>query len=876
MRRVNPQVSQITQKQKDARTYAITGAVMGTHRHLAAGTSASFPSVRHLRDLCNLWIERKDVNTRPQKCLRCRLGVLGTALAVLVALAEVKTTLFGSGPFFERAVFYSTAYPDYPRTQYARGDLGILQSTYWRMYLFIAYRYLAGKGFTPREQQALEVLWDPKVKYDWMNVVAAGNEQHELEGWQKARSKVRGSGPGPNIEVYRGGFWDRGHYIGYLNCPGDAFRNAAETLNKRVEQFGADSPAIRDWVKAQDQVFANCNGPATLPAMQEYWLSPDQQAAQAAAAAAGPSIPAPAPMDSPPLLRADRAYQIAAANFYAGNLEAALRGFQAIAADSASPWHGLAAYLAARTLVRQGTLEPGPGEVNKTALEQAQTELKAMLSNTGLLALHAAATRLLDLVRLKLDPEQRLGELAVLLSEGGSAENLTQSVEDYTALLDKYLSGPTDAWPRRGPAFKDVPAFLRQNPLTDWISTLQSGDEDALHHAIEEWKKERSLPWLVTVISKIQAGDPDEGQVLAAARLVEPSSPAYLTVAYHTARLAIASRKEEQVREMLDRLLIERTWKEDPSALNLFLAQRLKLARSLDEFLKFAPRTVGSYGWSDEGNEFYQINPESDPRLKGLARERVLFDTDSTKVLNEGMPLSLLQQAATSKLLSPYLHRQLALAVWVRAFLLGNEQIARDLVPVVEAAAPELKESLEAYRTAKDAESRRFAAVYTILKFPGLRPYVNSGTGRLERLDAVNSLRDDWWCKLVPGIDFDFPNYEKINAELVPNIPKSAQTQGPSFAHFLTGEQKEQARDDLKRLAAIGPGTDYLGGRILAWAKNHPDDPRLPEALHRVVSMPHLGCSDAETGSNSQAAFEFLHQRYPNNPWTKKTKYWYH
>ena len=191
-------------------------------------------------------------------------------------------------------------------------------------------------------------------------------------------------------------------------------------------------------------------------------------------------------------------------------------------------------------------------------------------------------------------------------------------------------------------------------------------------------------------------------------------------------------------------------------------------------------------------------------------------------------------------------------------------------------AAPGLKASLEAYRTAKDAESRRFAAVDTILKFPGLRPYVNSGLGRLERLDGVNSLRDNWWCKLVPGIDFDFSNYEKINAELVPNIPKSAQRQGPSFAPFLTGEQKEQVRDELKRLTSIGPGTDYLGERILAWAKNHPDDLRLPEALHRVVNMPHLGCSGTETGNNSRAAFEFLHQRYPQNPWTKKTKYWYH
>jgi len=99
-------------------------------------------------------------------------------------------------------------------------------------------------------------------------------------------------------------------------------------------------------------------------------------------------------------------------------------------------------------------------------------------------------------------------------------------------------------------------------------------------------------------------------------------------------------------------------------------------------------------------------------------------------------------------------------------------------------------------------------------------------------------------------MDFDLPNYEKINARFIRNKSESDETQGLSFAPFLTPEQKEQASDELKRLASIGPGTDYLGGRVIAWAKNHPDDPRLPEALHRVVNMPHLGCSDTETGNN--------------------------
>ena len=51
--------------------------------------------------------------------------------------------------------------------------------------------------------------------------------------------------------------------------------------------------------------------------------------------------------------------------------------------------------------------------------------------------MHPAATRLLNLVRLKLYPEKRLHELAGLLLQKSSGGNLTQNVLDYSGLLDK-------------------------------------------------------------------------------------------------------------------------------------------------------------------------------------------------------------------------------------------------------------------------------------------------------------------------------------------------------------------------------------------------------------------------------------------------------
>jgi hypothetical protein len=58
--------------------------------------------------------------------------------------------VYGCGPFVERAIFTYTVHPDLPLTGYAQGQLGILQPTYARSYLYVAYRYLIGIGVSSR------------------------------------------------------------------------------------------------------------------------------------------------------------------------------------------------------------------------------------------------------------------------------------------------------------------------------------------------------------------------------------------------------------------------------------------------------------------------------------------------------------------------------------------------------------------------------------------------------------------------------------------------------------------------------------------------------------------------------------------------------
>lgn len=100
----------------------------------------------------------------------------------------------------------------------------------------------------------------------------------------------------------------------FLNCGSDAFRAAAETLHSRIKSWGQTSPALAAWVHRQDLVSKNCRDTVSA------------------------TIPSSAPAQFPVLLQQDRAYQIAAANFYAHRFEEVRRGFDDISREATSPW----------------------------------------------------------------------------------------------------------------------------------------------------------------------------------------------------------------------------------------------------------------------------------------------------------------------------------------------------------------------------------------------------------------------------------------------------------------------------------------------------------------------------------------------------------
>ncbi|HEX3743666.1 MAG TPA: hypothetical protein VHW09_07045 [Bryobacteraceae bacterium] len=641
-------------------------------------------------------------------------------LLIVLLMLAVPLELPGCGPFLPEAAFHLNVDPEAP-ADFANGKLGILQPTYERLYQVIAYRYLIGVGLNPDEQQAISP--GPHEA-----VLTAGPS----DPWLAARNQVPGVKPVHDIDAYRE-INKPNFYGSYLNCNDDAFRTAAITLARF-----RGKPGEMDWIAAQDTVFADCSHDA--------------------------AIPPPARL---PELRADRAYQIASAKFYSEQYDAARQDFQTIASDTSSPWRIIAPYLAARCLIRSGKWDAAVGELQHIA------------ANPALARWHASAVGLLNYIRVRQHPAERMHELALALVQPNSQASVAQDLTDYRTLFDRNVKPSED------------------DDLTSWILSFQAGGAGAL----EKWRARRTDPWLVAALQAAGPKDASVPELLAAAFAVKPDSPAYITVNYQRVRLM----PSDAARTLADQVLQVDM---PVSALNQFRAERMRLARNFDEFLRYAPRTP------------------VDSDAKGLD----LLDDDSATMLDRAVPLALLKQAAAGTQLPEATRRSLQRTVAIRSLVLAG--------------------------------SPNFDDVFRLLNSPGGSPFVRSGYGRYtQNPAAIDDFRDNWWCA-ASGTSAWRPPQERQESPAV-------------VADFLPEADRQQAAAEWRKLAALPAGPDWLGAQTLAFAAQHPQDPRVPPALYLVVRASRYGCTDDKTGDFSRRAFDLLHRRYPSSEWAKKTPYWY-
>jgi hypothetical protein len=858
------------------------------------------------------------------------------------------------GPGFITPIFEYKHAPENPYENFAAGKLGVLKPTYRRVVLLAAYRYLNNGTFTADEQKGLVDVWNAEFN----NRDFQGNDvQEALISWLEKRKDVTGKEEKiPEIYAERA----YGGYDFFPNCTKNAFETATQTLSDRITSYGSDDKDVKAWLKAQDEVFANC--------------------------ASGKQTPEAPTEAMPEWLQKDRAYQIAAAEFYSLDYDKAAKDFAEIAQDTSSPWQETADYLVGRTLIRQASLTKDGAKINQF-YTQAEQHLQTILTKGG--KFQDSTEKLLNLIKYRLHPQERVGELARNFAYSGS-QNFRQDLIDYNWLLDKFEKETLDAEEKRKEELKPkdanvdntisnencpntadctnsantsqqnegdlqiylytddyaqnwtiylkpdatdaeavaaaekvtgkplsdkmkerlldskkmayttrysqsyqsgyqggyygnektslsiLPQFLRQDELTEWLFTFQIQNNEAYLYSLNKFIQNGSDLWLLTALSKADKTSSELRLLLEAAEKASVSSPAYPTIAYHTARILIEQKKNAEAKKLLDELLAS-SIDLPVSSRNQFLELRLKLSDTLDDFLKFAQRKPFAFdfdGFSGTVEEFiamqksyynaeydkpkdeYEREVEESFKEEKLWQERTMFDDKTIEIINEHFPLAVLLEAEKSPALPDYLRQRFALAIWTRAALLEDFATATKIAPEIIKFEPEMEDLMNKFLAAKTIPAKKHAALYLILKTGKLTPYISSGMGTPQ--ENFRMYATTWWCEPYDAY------YDEETGEEAPRklSPKPI---------FLTGAQSEAAQNELKKLKTIGDAPKFLGAKVLEWARLAPLDKRVPESLYIMYEA--NGWDKYGCGNNEELREEIgniLKKRYPQNEWTQQ------
>lgn len=474
------------------------------------------------------------------------------------------TATWACGPDFPEPEFIFSQRPG-NFAEFAQGRIGIVQPTWYRSVLLAAYLALEGVKLTEREQQDLQRDW--KEEFEQYEGNREANDA-AIKNWLAVRKKIKvNEDQPPTIYTLR---TVENSYANILNCTAGAFEQAADTLTARMKAYPNDG-LVEDWINAQDQVFANCSE--------------------------GNAIPPPVEPNVPVWAQNDRAYQIAAAQFYAMRYDEAKQSFAKIAQTQNSEWRPLAAYLLARVSLRQ------------ERYEEAEAQLNAVLANPELEKYHASAKRLRTFIYYRTKPLQLHDELSGLLTSKEDDDQFFQHLTDYRLLLDKT---ETYDGAENSQAEQLRSQFQEHSDMSDWIITMQSTDSKSYPHALERWRATKKPTWLVAALSQATNTAAEIPDLVSASKELTVTSTAFPSVAYYSANLLIGQQHYDEARTLLDALLSSEQMPLSLSTVNEAFKLRLKLAQNLDEFVHFAQRRAAGFTYSATPNQIIDLTkPET-------------------------------------------------------------------------------------------------------------------------------------------------------------------------------------------------------------------------------------------------------------------------
>ena len=787
---------------------------------------------------------------------------LVAAMAVISLLGGSPNVGFACGPFIDEAILAFDTNPDFPLKRYVAGELGIIRPNFAKSYLVVAYRFLSNKPLTKMQQDAIYDLWKYRVTGSFFHDTAddAGTAGGAAEGdagplfWLKARGKVVDAKNQPSIDVSRRISSSDGSFDWYANCTADSFSNAVKILDNKIANHGLHSPFVKDWVTAQDKVFCHCGTPGG-----SFGASGKNKSIE-------PPFPElPTDAQNPEVVQ-DRAYQHAAALFYAEQFDKAFAEFKVISGDAKSPYARIARYLMARCLVRKATLGGLNPATVKSTLASAGTLVREMIADPSMAELATACRELLGFITLRYDPNVRLSELsAQVLStddKAASSGDFYRSVDDYTFLLLNLEGGLDDPYAAETKPKAPLPAIVQKDDLSDWITIWEREDKTKFQHAVERWRQTKSEAWLLAALH-LAPGDKSKSQdLLSAAREVNASAPGFLSISYEAARVqALCGDKDGAVKEIA-KLRADASAKQLISAVNLLMDLRGRLPMNMPEFVDNAVRKPAALAVFGEYLE-EQFTPPANGEKKTLPA--FVFGFENARFVNERMSLNKLVDICLTQKLPKQLQADADQAAWTRALLLDDGVARAKVAAGLERDYPDLASLIKVTEQGSESD-QKFAAVCLILKNPGMRPYIRGGALRVEQLGKLDTYGDNWWDKSPP-------DQEVIYQEKGDIVRSKLKTE--DYPQVLSADQQATGAVEKKKLQALGSAPTYLCKVAAEYASKHLSDPRVPEALSLAVRASHYGSKESQTTAFSKKCFQILHTNFPQSPFTKKTPYFY-
>lgn len=763
-----------------------------------------------------------------------RSGFLKSTVLTLLAcsLSSTFQPVLACGPFYDEAVFSATIHPDLPFRLYADGNLALVEPTFARSYLVVAYRYLNGKPLSSSEREQILNFWRFRL-----GDASRSDSDNAVDLWLTTRNKALGIKPSDSSDrlyPYRSA-GSNDDYNPYLNCNDDAFKQAVKTLQEKVAKSGAGSAAVKDWLAAQDSVFCHCSAP-------QYDYKTKAQGKE-------PPLPSPAAADASEEVKRERAYQIASANFYAKNFDEAAKQFGAIALDSASPYQKISAYLVARCMIRKATVSTNKG-IDQVALLAAHNKLLELQADPAMVSMKEGIEGLLNFVGLRLDPAVTLLQLSKKIAAGDSS--LYQDMDGYIYILDSaFKEDSEDASTTHSVDDTKLAAAMHGDDMTDWIWTFSTNDKASLEHALSRYREKKNDGWLLCVGSKLTGKEAYAGEILEALAKIDKASPAYVTANSQRARVLTAQGHNDQAVSAIDNALGAT---KSPSAMNALNLQKLMLSKSLEQMITLSYRSpaliVGDAESQTLSSEWQKLDQKKTDG-KTYTTLPTMLRPEGAVAINQKLPLNLFLQAAQSQQVPAALRKDIAQAVFCRSILLHDQNSSNKASALLRQYMPNLASQLSRYDSA-GADSKEFSAAFLMLKNPGIRPYVTAGVGRTTEFGRLDDYQDNWWVSIEADKAVKFAGQQ-----------------------FLKPADLAKAKAEVGALNLLSTGANYLGKVTIDYARKHLSDPRVPEALHMVVRATKLGASNDRTSAISKQAFQILHQNYKGNPWTVKTPYYY-